>query len=104
MKNFLLGAATAAAAALLITGVQGDDVQQDGGGSTSTTSTTGTITSKKTTRAGIFWDMFPNILTDCNFGVEELVFGGVVSFIRPITCPTPVVRSGQSCWIYGSIV
>eukprot|EP00904_Undaria_pinnatifida_P012930 jgi/Undpi1/8768/HiC_scaffold_25.g11230.m1 len=89
MKNSLLGVATAAAA-LLITGVQGDGVQEDRSGTTSTTSTTSTFTSKNT-RASIFWDMFPNILTDCNFGVEELEFGGVVSFIRPITCPTPTI-------------
>ena len=84
---FLLRAAAAVAAATLIaTSARGDDAgtRNDGGSGSG--------------GGESLWDNFPDVLTSCDFGgARELDFGGILTFLGPMTCTKPTVRRCSVC-------
>ena len=85
MAIFLRAAVAVAAATLITTSARGDAGIRDDGGSGSGGGES-------------LWDNLPDVLTSCDFGgAGELDFGGILTFLGPMTCTKPTVRRCSVC-------
>ena len=86
MASLLRAAAAVAAATLITTSACGDNAgtRNDGGSGSG--------------GGESLWDSLPDVLTSCDFGgAGELDFGGILTFLGPMTCTKPTVRRCSVC-------